>query len=405
MTRAPEPAERPTGPRLWLFAGILVLLLVVVVEVLARVLGPSIATRLGIDIKPVDRILAEQSEGIRTLLDNDRTLVQLDSVLGWRYRPGYVAGENDLNAAGLRAKRDYSERPPAGVRRVAAFGDSFVYGTEVATDDAWATVAERETPGLEVLNYGVGGYGTDQAFLLFLREGMRFAPEIVLIGFAPVDLRRAVNVYRRFISTDDLPIAKPRFRLDPAGRLQLVPSPIRDRADWNRLIAEPRATLASFAPHDPWYEPLRYESAMYRWSATARLGIALGYRLWWKYRWEGRLMTGREFRPESEAFAVQRALLNSFADSVRARGARPLIVIFPDRESVAEAAPGVRPVYAPLREALEGDGRAEVLDLLDALVAERARTSVDSLFAPGRHYSARANAVVADAVSRRLVAP
>ena len=79
------------------------------------------------------------------------------------------------------------------------FGDSFVYGNEVSDDDAWCAVLEASSDALEVLNYGVGGYGLDQAFLRFQREGMALHPDVVLIGFTPDDLGRVVNVYRRFI--------------------------------------------------------------------------------------------------------------------------------------------------------------------------------------------------------------
>jgi len=69
---------------------------------------------------------------------------------------------------------------------------------------------EARTDALNVLNYGIGGYGFDQAFLRFQREGIALRPDVVLIGFAPDDLGRLVNVYRRFISSRELPLAKPR---------------------------------------------------------------------------------------------------------------------------------------------------------------------------------------------------
>jgi hypothetical protein len=137
----------------------------------------------------------------------------LDSALGWRYRAGFRKGGDAISAQGLRADRVYAARPAAGVVRVAAFGDSYVYGNEVGNDDSWPTQLERSAPDVEVLNYGVGGYGVDQAYLRYLAEGRALAPQVVIIGFAPVDLPRLVNRYRRFLDDRELALAKPRFVL------------------------------------------------------------------------------------------------------------------------------------------------------------------------------------------------
>jgi hypothetical protein len=399
MTEEIASAGEARGMRAWVFGAVLMLLVAAVIEIMARLVGDLVAARIGLDVTPVDRILAGQTAALTTLLEDSATLVVLDSTLGWRYRAGYRRGENELNAAGMRASREYAVTPPVGVRRIAAFGDSFVYGTEVANADAWSAVLEGAVDSLEVLNYGVGGYGTDQAFLRYLEEGDRYAPQVVLIGFAPVNLRRIQSVYRRFIASDDLPLVKPRFVLADSG-LAVLPPPLRNPAQYRALRDDP-SRVTALAAHDAAYEPLRYESRVYRWSAAARFGIALGYRLWWKYGWEGRLLQDGAFREGSEAFRLQRAVLNAFADSVRARGARPVFVIFPDQESVVEGG-GVLPVYAPLVRALEKDGRAEVIDLLDELRTEAVRVRPEALFAPGRHYSPQGNAVVAAALARRF---
>lgn len=391
-------ATRPT--RTWVFGAMLALLLGATIEIVARLLGEPLAERIGLDVTPINHILAAQSAALTTLLEDPATLVVLDSTLGWRYRANYRRNENELNSAGMRATREYAPTPPAGVCRIAVYGDSFVYGTEVVNANSWTALLEGATASLEVLNYGVGGYGTDQAYLRFLAEGDRYAPQVVLIGFAPVNLRRIQNVYRRFIASNDLPIAKPRFIFADSG-LAMLPPPFRSHAQYRALRDDP-SRVSALATHDAWYERLRYESHAYRWSAAARFAIALGYRMWWKYAWEGRLLEDGAFREASEAFRLQRAVLNAFADSVRARGARPVFILFPDEESVAGHRGGRRPVYAPLRSALERDARAEVIDLIDDLGAEAARSGKPSLFAPGRHYSARGNSVVAAALARRL---
>src|SRR6185503_2752348 len=67
---------------------------------------------------------------------------------------------------------------PSGVRRVVVIGDSQAWGYGVGDDETIPAQLQRllnEAGGAryEVLNLGVGGYGTDQAFLKYLVEGRR----------------------------------------------------------------------------------------------------------------------------------------------------------------------------------------------------------------------------------------
>src|SRR2546425_487125 len=108
---------------------------------------------------------------------------------------------------------------------VAALWNSFVYCNEVKNEDSWPAQIELMYPGIEVLNYGVGGYGVDQAYLRFLAEGSRLSPRIVVIGFATDDLSRVVNVYRRFRSNRGVPLGKTRDVFCEHGERGLLPTP------------------------------------------------------------------------------------------------------------------------------------------------------------------------------------
>src|SRR5256885_5239021 len=346
---------------------------------LAIVLGLSAAegtSRLGIklarpilieEIRTTDDIYREQANRISRLLDPDSSgLLALDPLLGWRYRAGHRDSANTVNGQGLRGERHYARRPAAGVLRVAAFGDSFVYGNEVVDSAAWPAIAERLFPGLEVLNYGVGGYGVDQAYLRFGAEGMDLAPQIVLIGFTTDDLRRVVNVYRRFISNREFPLIKPRFLLNARGDLELVPNPAPRPSDYERYEREPRAVI-ELGPYDDWYEPTIYQEPLYDHSATVRLLTNFWIRVANRYLAANRLFRNGEFNTWSTAFKIQVALFERFAAAVRSAGARPIVVLLPDRESVARARRGGRAPFAPPLEGPAGGPPPEP-DLSSALL-------------------------------------
>jgi len=392
-------SPRRSGFRVWGLVAALA-----AVEGGARLALRLTASRLGEPIRTTQDIFREQSDRLRALLLPDTTrLLALDPVLGWRYRAGHRDPVNQINAQGLRSGRAYSPVPAAGVVRVAVFGDSFVYGNEVSNDDAWPAQIERRYPGIEVLNYGVGGYGVDQAYLRFLLEGARLAPRVVVIGFVPDDLGRVVNVYRRFRSNREIPLVKPRYVLDGRGRLALLPVPLRTPADYARILAVPRRAI-ELGAHDQWYEPAVYEDPLYDRSGAVRLATEVWIRARRRYFGRERLVRDGTFNPAATAFRIQIALFRQFADSVRARGARPLVVLFPDAEAVRAARHGRRTLLASLGEALRAQGLA-YLDLTEAFRAAPDGGNPGAWFMPGGHYSPAGNRLVAEWLGRRLATP
>lgn len=118
----------------------------------------------------------------------------VDPVLGWRLRPSSSYEKRvdkgsvsvTINSSGWRdVERSVIRKP--GVLRIVVLGDSFVEANSVNLDDSFPRliedlVSEREGAA-EVLNFGVGGFGTLQEFLVYTREVSGYRPDIVLLGF------------------------------------------------------------------------------------------------------------------------------------------------------------------------------------------------------------------------------
>jgi len=122
-----------------------------------------------------------------------------DAVYGWRNRPGArgffhtpeFRMEVRINSLGLRDEETTWEKP-AGTFRLLGLGDSFAFGHGVAADSCFYSVAERALdqrsraaggPRVEVLNAGVGKWGTAAEYLYLKREGLRFSPDVVVVAF------------------------------------------------------------------------------------------------------------------------------------------------------------------------------------------------------------------------------
>ena len=120
-----------------------------------------------------------------------------DAELGWVSRPHVVLPNLygpgvglHTTAKGFRGTREPSNPAAAGLRRVVCSGDSFTFGVGVGDADTWCARLAEHDPRLEPINMGQGGYGVDQAFLWYRRDGAELAPAIHVFAFIDGDFGR-----------------------------------------------------------------------------------------------------------------------------------------------------------------------------------------------------------------------
>ncbi len=95
-----------------------------------------------------------------------------------------------INSDGLR-DREHAEDKPADTFRIAVLGDSFAEGLAVPIEKTfWAVMEERlnackafGAKKVEVINFGVSGYGTGQELMTLRRRVWRYSPDMVLLAF------------------------------------------------------------------------------------------------------------------------------------------------------------------------------------------------------------------------------
>jgi len=330
-------------------------------------------------------------EVLETLLAGRTTYLTHSPTLGWTIKPNGHSSLYRANAQGIRGDGDYRLASPEGVLRLAAFGDSFTHGDEVKNQDTWQEALMRVHQRLEVMNFGVGGYGLDQAFLRYQEEGVKYRPHIVLIGFMSGNIFRSVNVFRPFYAQGtDLPLAKPRFVLQD-GKLILIENPMKDLERYRDLLAQSKQILPRLGTHD-YYFQRKYKRGGLDFLSSVRLFKLVRYELLDQIH--GATRRGF-YNPNSEPFKVTAAIFDQFVDSVAREGSLPVILFFPHGWDIVRYRRDGRRRYAPMLEHFRAKGY-RYIDLLDWLDAHARDVPVDRI-SPD-HYSPLGNRLVADAV-------
>jgi hypothetical protein len=120
-----------------------------------------------------------------------------DEYRGFALRPGAegwyrTEGEAYLriNSVGLR-DREHTKIKPANTLRLAILGDSYAEARQVSIEQTFWAVLERELEKcsyingrhVEVINFGVSGYGTAQELMTLRYKVWDYSPDVVLLAF------------------------------------------------------------------------------------------------------------------------------------------------------------------------------------------------------------------------------
>jgi hypothetical protein len=285
-----------------------------------------------------------------------------------------------MSFADARARHAGLSTLPASIR-VALVGDSMTFGWEVRCEETWGHLLEGLLqPHVQVLNFGVVGYGLNQAFLRYEKDVRPWHPQIVIIGISSEMIKRINSIYAELMTPAwGHLLARPRLIMKDD-----VPSVI------NYPLPEPSEILAystiqelPYIELDAYYRPFQWE----------RGGIWHLFEQSYVFRFLYSLRPPTEAQPKDiqhEALLLSQVVTQYLVRKVVEDGAVPLIVWFPYEHELRRPADLGNMGHSLTR--MLRDAGIEYYDPTDCLTD----VGISEAYAVGGHYSPKGNAHIAE---------
>jgi hypothetical protein len=378
-----ETARPRNGPR-----RLLALLCLLVSAESASYVGGRILQKkwcmFGVPKPPADRVETTYEDYLR----------RRDPEIGWPLPEQY--GGKLLDVYGARPSPAFPDTTPE-TSRVSLYGDSFTQSAS-SDEDAWGNVLARLS-GWRVSNYGQGGYGTDQAFLRYVRNVADRSAYVVL-GHLSEDILRNLTRNRDLLTYEMFYAYKPRFVLGADGALGLVPIPKLSTDEHERFIGvkSPPFDLEneSFAPGGPAGATLLrfpFTLAFARNFGDFRMRARLSRRPWWaEFYAPGHPLHGLE---------ITAGICRAFVAEAKRRGQRPIVLLLPNKEELVRFRANRETYYRPLADALASNG-VDFVDFCPALAAFAEGKDLEQVYDGTQHFAAPTDRRLAEFVLEKI---
>ena len=328
--------------------------------------------------------------------DYDRYLRERNPITGWPSPLSATAEERDESGS-----RIVPAFPDTREACLSLYGDSFTWGGKVDHEHAWGNVL-AELLGCRVANYGVSGFGSDQAYLRFAHNASDGAP-VAFLGHLAENILRNSNQLRGLLYNGTVYGLKPRFVLDRDGGLALVPLPSPSEAEFRDLVVHPEKYLEHefFLPGGPaGTTRLRFPYTLSVLSAFRHFHITAEIR---REPWHAAF-----YAPDhpAQALEVTARIFEAFDREARRRGKIAVLAIIPTGMDLEYRREHGRWVYQPLLDRVRRSG-LEVLDLGDGMLERIGARSPCAVFGDegcSGHPSEEGYAIMAQVVKAHLEA-
>lgn len=244
-----------------------------------------------------------------------------DDTVGWPSRNEF-GKDGQRDHMGARMSPQFPD-PDTHRSCVSLYGNSFAWAAEVDHEHAWANILSGLI-NCRTANFGVGGYGTDQAYVRFLHNN-NDTSKVVILTHLSENILRNVNQYTQFLYPGTYFGFKPRFILSDNNDLQLIPLPNFSEAQYPDIVEHPEKYLKHdyFLPHGPSGTLVLHFP--YTWAIMKSLS---NFHVYPKLM--GKSWYSDFYLPDhpSEALEITTEIMKSFTKEISKQGKSPVIILF-----------------------------------------------------------------------------
>lgn len=330
---------------------------------------------------------------------NTRKTEEVKTVGEYREHP--KTASYSIDSTGARTNPGHENLPV----EIVTVGDSFAFARHVEDHETWQWYLSEKTK-TNVVNWGVGNYGMDQALRRYLQVATKHSPKTVVMLVVPETLARMINVWKHYLEYGNLLGFKGRYQFSQ-GKLTWLPCPVKSLEE----LCDYQKQLPKIQEIDDAYrEKFSNDVMRFPYSVSilknARRNLKLfgalalhklirkpdSINLPWKIVLENNFRYSERVFKDSAKKTLFIEVVREFAREVRSRGADPVFVMVPYLHELASERLHCQLVLNELGQDLS------VLNLFDRFKAESDPKRLYVSDFTAAHLSAHGNRILAEAV-------
>lgn len=320
--------------------------------------------------------------------------LQPDPILGVRHIPGKLVtwrlegfSHDHFSSSGLRDVEHQPAKQP-GVTRIAVLGDSSTEGMQVALDETYTRVLQKELNAstsnkYEVINFACSSYSTGQQLLQLKSQVAAYHPDVVVLLYNRGD---SIENTRNPVKPGAEP--RPYFYIDGQGKLQVDYAVMKEQPAPNAVQSFLQRNSHIYGVFSQANLALSLHEVLYRRLRSLFLNLSAGL--------SGKPVhpaTAQALYPTPDAWQVTKALLLEMNNECKRNGCRFILMMFPNTLG--------DPEFKAQAEKFKEISRQEGFAYIDLTGPFMSNPQPNALFLQ-YHFSAAGHKVAADTLYKEI---
>ncbi len=323
----------------------------------------------------------------------DTYMNERDPDLGWHCAKVQCSELDEIGSRRIPNFPNPMENPAV----ISAYGDSYTFSNRTKPKNSWCNKLSGLI-GQRVNNFGVSGYGTDQAFMRYHLNEMDTAQYVILNHFV-FDIMRNVNQHwgTRFSVEGQKLGLKPRYILNN-NELDLVELPKPSYEEFSLLLEKPE----EYFEHEYYLPNTEYGSVKLKFPFTLSLIRTLIFHTKFHSLYKGEPVHTPFYKKDHSTGSLQLTykIMSDFVKLAKERNQIPIIHIIPFSEDLEYFEKNGKWSYQELLALLDSSGIFYInsgREILDKKIS-----NYEEIYAGEGHFNARGDSVLAEILAEKI---